>query len=56
MSEMRLCHHVAEVMALPSRKQRREALGRLPLHLQRLVRSEVERLWRMRHRRRERRS
>ena len=56
MSEMRLCHHVAEVMALQSRNQRREALGRLPLHLQRQVRSEVERLWRTRHRQREHRS
>ena len=56
MSQMRLCHHVAEVMALQSRRQRREALGRLPLHLQRQVRSEVERLWRMRHRMRESKS
>ena len=56
MSDKRLCHHVAEVMALQSLKQRREALGRLPLHLQPQVRSEVERLWRMRHRRRERKS
>ena len=56
MSQMRLCHHVAEVMALPSRRQRLEALGRLPLHLQRQVRSEVERLWCTQHRKRERRS
>ena len=56
MSHKRLCHHVAEVMALQSLKQRREALSRLPLYLQRQVRSEVERLFRMRHRQRERKS
>jgi len=53
MSNKRLCHYVSEVMALPTSKQRREALSRMSPHLQHQVKCEVERIWRTCHRRRE---
>jgi len=56
MSGKRLGHHVSELMVLPTRRLRREALARLPRHLQHQVRCEVERLWSRRSRKRETRS